>query len=60
MLNSLEQYSILHRLKRSESIRYFIRMGMVYVQMLDHQQVLADGVKNSLEKEVSVGYAESV
>jgi len=65
----LANYAEEHRISRSRAIEYMIRMGRVYLQVLDEQgrdpefmrkqRLLVTGAKGSEEKVESVGDAEN-
>lgn len=59
-LNYLEQYSMLHRLKRSETIRYHITMGKVYLKVLSERpEVNVIGANDSKKREDVAGSVAS-
>jgi hypothetical protein len=61
-LNYLEDYCQMKQVKRSSAIRYHIKMGRVYLKLLDEQQKkmndYANGAESSQEKEVVAGDVE--
>jgi hypothetical protein len=61
-LNYLDEYCQMKNVKRSSAIRYHIKMGRVYLQILDENQKKMDDYANGAtvleEKAESVGDAE--